>query len=31
MIFKPYPYQQYCINRVVNDTAVGLFLDMGLG
>ena len=31
MKFKPYPYQQYCIDRIVNDPAVGLFLDMGLG
>ena len=31
MIFNPYPYQQYCINRIINDNAVGLFLDMGLG
>lgn len=31
MQFNPHPYQQYCINRLVADTAVGLFLDMGLG
>lgn len=31
MEFKPHNYQQYCIKRVVNDPAVGLFLDMGLG
>lgn len=31
MEFKPYPYQQYCINRIINDANVGLFLDMGLG
>lgn len=31
MVFKPYPYQQYCIDRIVNDEAIGLFLDMGLG
>ena len=31
MEFKPYNYQQYCINRIVNDERVGLFLDMGLG
>lgn len=30
-IFNSYPYQQYCINRVITDPAVGLFLDMGLG
>ena len=29
--YNPYPYQQYCIDRIVNDPAVGLFLDMGLG
>lgn len=31
MEFKPYKYQEYCINRIVTDSAVGLFLDMGLG
>ena len=31
MIFKPHPYQQYCIDRVISDPAIGLFLDMGLG
>jgi len=31
MIFKPYPYQQYCIDSIVYNRAVGLFLDMGLG
>ncbi|MEG1562566.1 MAG: DEAD/DEAH box helicase [Bacteroides sp.] len=31
MIFKPYPYQQYCIDSVIYNRAVGLFLDMGLG
>lgn len=31
MKFMPYPYQQYCIDRIVNDPAIGLFLDMGLG
>ena len=31
MIYEPYPYQQYCAARIVADTAVGLFLDMGLG
>lgn len=29
MMFKPHPYQQYCIERIVNDPAVGLYLDMG--
>ena len=27
--FTPHPYQQYCINRIVSDPTVGLFLDMG--
>ena len=31
MEFKPYPYQQYCANRIIRDPAIGLFLDMGLG
>lgn len=31
MKFTPYPYQQYCIDRIVNEPAVGCFLDMGLG
>lgn len=31
MKFSPYPYQQYCIDRIVSDPAIGLFLDMGLG
>lgn len=30
-IFKPHPYQRYCIHRVVTDPFLGLFLDMGLG
>lgn len=30
-IFSPYPYQRYCINRVLTSRALGLFLDMGLG
>jgi SNF2 family DNA or RNA helicase len=29
--FKPYPYQQYCIDRIISDPYLGLFLDMGLG
>ena len=29
MIFKPHSYQRYCINRLINDEAIGLFLDMG--
>lgn len=31
MKFVPYNYQRYCIDRIVKDPAVGLFLDMGLG
>lgn len=31
MKYKPHPYQKYCIDRVISDSAVGLFLDMGLG
>lgn len=29
--FEPYPYQKYCIDRIIHDDAVGLFLHMGLG
>lgn len=31
MIYKPYPYQEYATNRILDQEAVGLFLDMGLG
>lgn len=31
MIFKPHNYQKYCIDRLINEPALGLFLDMGLG
>ena len=31
MKFTPYPYQQYCIDRIVNERVIGCFLDMGLG
>lgn len=31
MRFTPYPYQQYCIDSIIYNRAVGLFLDMGLG
>ena len=31
MIFNPYPYQQYYIDSVIYNKAVGLLLDMGLG
>lgn len=29
--FKPYDYQKYCINRIIQSDAIGLFADMGLG
>lgn len=29
--FEPHGYQRECIERLVNNSAVGLFLDMGLG
>lgn len=31
MKYIPHNYQSYCINRIINDDAIGLFLDMGLG
>lgn len=31
MKFNPHAYQRYCINRLIIDEALGLFLDMGLG
>lgn len=31
MEFKPHDYQRYCINRLINEPVLGLFLDMGLG
>ena len=31
MKFQPHAYQGYCINRLLTDEALGLFLDMGLG
>ena len=31
MEFKPHDYQTMCIDRIVKDKSVGLFLDMGLG
>jgi hypothetical protein len=31
MKFKPHAYQEYCIQRMIMDPALGLFLDMGLG
>ena len=29
MMFKPHTYQRYCVNRLLTDKALGLFLDMG--
>lgn len=31
MIFNPYPYQAYCIDYLIRNQAVGLFLEPGLG
>lgn len=31
MIFKPHAYQEYCIQRMIQDPYLGEFLDMGLG
>ncbi len=31
MKFAPHDYQRYCINRLVSEENLGLFLDMGLG
>ncbi len=31
MMFEPHVYQRYCIERMISDPALGLFLDMGLG
>lgn len=31
MKFIPHGYQKYSIQRIVENKAVGLFLDMGLG
>jgi SNF2 family DNA or RNA helicase len=31
MRYIPHAYQVYCINRLLADSALGLFLDMGLG
>lgn len=31
MKFIPHEYQNYCIQRMVHDPAVGAFLEMGLG
>lgn len=31
MKYIPHPYQQYCIDSIIYNKAIGLFLDMGLG
>lgn len=31
MEFHPHNYQQHCIERIISDPALALFLDMGLG
>ena len=31
MEYKPHNYQQYCIERIIRDPAIGLFLRPGLG
>lgn len=31
MKFTPHNYQQYCIDRLLQEPSLGLFLDMGLG
>lgn len=31
MIYNPHQYQEYATNRILEQDAVGLFLDMGLG
>lgn len=31
MRFNPHPYQRYCIDKVISNRFLGLFLDMGLG
>ena len=31
MKFNPHPYQQYAIERILSDSRLGLFQDMGLG
>lgn len=31
MELKPHPYQRYCIERLIADPRIALFLDMGLG
>lgn len=29
MEFRAHQYQQYCIDRIISDKRLGLFLDMG--
>ena len=31
MIFRPHPYQQYAIQRIIDDPCIGLFQEMGMG
>ena len=31
MIFRPHGYQRYCIQRMLQEPALALFLGMGLG
>jgi hypothetical protein len=31
MTFKPFAYQQYAVEQIINNRAVALWLDMGLG
>ena len=31
MKFVPHEYQRYCVKRIIEDSAVGAFLEMGLG
>ena len=31
MKYIPHNYQQYCTDRIITDSSLGLFLDMGLG
>lgn len=31
MKFNPHDYQRYCINRLIAEEALGLFLGLGLG
>lgn len=31
MVYTPHPYQAYCIDRIITDPAIGLYIAMGLG